>query len=281
MSTQSPQKSLVMNWTTLKGVIAMILFLIVTVLAEYVIVLYAINLGVKDESQLQWTFRFPGTEWTFAVIISPLFHLVPVAVVISLVFSWICLTRYSAVKPAETTRWKAEIATKRGQKQRLKALRKFFRRMRSGILKVRGIAYVWQKIHFARATIKSAIVVLLVFLVFMIVVSLLTYPDLVYHTIASAYQNNPSLLNFIKDTAQFFAPLGGIFSPITSALLAAAPGFRDFALALGSVIRPLANLDNTGKYLVFQNVAAWVSALATLFYGEYRKGFRYKKARRK
>jgi len=265
----------------LKGVAAIILFLTITVLAEYVIVLYAINLGVKDESQLQWTFRFPGTEWTFAVIISPLFHLVPVAVVISLVFSWICLTRYSAVKPAETTKWKAETAAKRGQKQRLKALRRFFRRMRSGLLKVRGIAYVWQKIRFARTTIKSALTVLLAFLVFMITVSLLAYPNLIYYAIASAYQNNPSLLNFVKDTAQFFAPLGGIFSPINTALLAAAPSFRDFALALGSVVKPLANLDNTGKYLVFQNVAAWVSALATLFYGEYRKGSRYKKARRK
>jgi hypothetical protein len=42
----------------------------------------------------------------------------------------------------------------------------------------------------------------------------------------------------------------------------------------------LADLDNVGKYLFFQNIAAWVSALVTLFYGEYtRKSYRYRKSR--
>jgi len=266
----------------LKGVTAIILFLIITVLAEYIVVLYAINLGVRDKAQLQWSFKFPGTEWAFTVAISPLFHLVPAAVIVSLVFSWTCLTRYAAVKPTETPKWRAVTAAKREQKKKLRALRKFVGRIRAGLLKVKGIAYVWKKIHFARATIKSALTVLLVFWVFVILASLLTYPNLIYRTVAGAYENNPSLLNFVKGTAQFFAPLGGIFSAINNALLAAAPGFRDFVLTLGLMIKPLADLDNAGKYLVFQNVAAWVSALATLFYGEFRrKGYRYKKTRRK
>jgi len=68
---------------------------------------------------------------------------------------------------------------------------------------------------------------------------------------------------------------------MNNALLSAAPGFRDFVAGLGIVIKPLADLDNVGKYLVFQNVAVWVSAIAVLFYGEYvRKGYRYKKGRR-
>jgi hypothetical protein len=42
----------------------------------------------------------------------------------------------------------------------------------------------------------------------------------------------------------------------------------------------LADLDNVGKYLFFQNIAAWVSALVALFYGEYiRKSYRYRKSR--
>jgi len=265
----------------LKGIAAVLLFLVITALVEYLIVLYAISLGVKDETQLQWSFKFPGTEWTLAMAVSPLFHLVPIAAMISLIFSWTCLTKHAAVKPIETQKWKAGAASKRGQEQRLKTVRKFVGRIRSGLLKVKGIAYVWQKIHFARATIKSALTVMLVFLAFIILVSILTYPQLIYQTITSAYKGNPSLLNFVKGTAQFFAPVGGIFSAINDALRAAAPGFRDFVLTLGLVTKPLAELDNAAKYLVFQNVAAWVSALIALFYGEYRrKGYWYRKIRR-
>ena len=280
MSTRNPQKRLVIRWATLKGVAAIILFLLIAALAEYFVVLYSVNLGVKDETQLQWSFKFPGTELILTVVVSPLFHLVPVAVIISLLFSWTYLTKHTAVKPVETQKGKAEIA-KRGQKQKLRTLKKFVGKIQSGLLKVKGIAYVWQEIHFARATIKSALMVLLAFLTLIIIASLLTYPQLFYQTIIGAYRNDPSLLNSVKGIAQFFAPVGGIFSAINSALLAVAPGFRDLVLTIGSVTIPLANLDNAGKYLVFQNIAAWVSALAVLFYGEYwRKGYRHKKARR-
>jgi hypothetical protein len=280
MSNQKPQKRLVIRWATLKGLSAIILFLVIAALAEYLVVIYAVNLGVKDVTQLQWTFKFPGTGWALTLVVSPLFHLVPLGVIISLVFSWICLTKHAAVKPVKTQKEKAE-SIKRGQKQKFGALKKFGDKIKSGLLKIKSIAYVWQEIHFARATIKSASMILLVFLALIVVASLLTYPRMIYQAITGTYKNDPSLLNSVKGTAQFFASVGGIFSFINNGLLAAAPGFRDFVVALGSVTAPLANLDNAGKYLVFQNVAAWVSGLATLFYGEYRrKSYRYKKARR-
>ncbi len=276
----STQKRFIIRWATLKGVAAIILFLMIAALAEYFVVVYARNLGVKDETQLQWSIKFSRPEWALTVVISPLFHLVPVAVIISLAFSWMYLTKHAAVKPVETQKGKAETA-RRGQKQKLKTLKKVVGKIQSGLLKVKGIAYVWQEIHFARATIKSALMVLLVFLTLIIVASFLTYPQLIYQTIIGAYKNDPSLLNSVKGTAQFLAPVGGIFSAINNALLAAAPGFRDFVLTLGLVTKPLANLDNAGKYLVFQNIAAWVSGFAALFYGEYwRKGYRYKRTRR-
>jgi hypothetical protein len=273
-------KRLIIRWTTLKGFAAIILFLVIAVLAEYFVVLYAMRLGVKDEAQLQWSFKFPGTEWTPTIIISPLFHLVPAAVIISLVFSWICLTKYSAVKPIETQKLKAETA-RRKRTLESRTVKKFFGKIKSGLLKVKGIAYVWQKIHFARATIKSALTVLVVFLVLTLVASLLTYPNLIYQIITGAYKNDPSLLNFVKGVAQFFAPIGGFFSAVNNALLGGAPGFRDFAFTLGLAIKPLADLDNAGKYLVFQNIAAWVSAFVAVVYGKYgRRIYRYKKIRR-
>jgi len=297
LAIQKPPKRLVIRWATIKGLAAIILFLTIATVTEYFVVLYAMNLGVKDETSLQWGFRFPATDWIVTIAISPLFHLVPVAVIITLVSSWTYLTRYIAVKPHEAWKGKVGPSTKWRREQRLKgvgkrskigsAVEKFFVKIKSGLLRVKGIAYIWQKIHFARATIRSALTVLLVFSAFILVVSLLAYPQLIYRTISNAYLSNPSLLSFVESTNSFtkgiaetLAPIGWICSAINNALLSVALGFRDFVLGLGAIIKPLADLDNVGKYLVFQNVAAWISALAALLYGEYvLKGYRYKKSR--
>jgi len=288
----------VFHWTTLKAIVAIILFLIIAALIEYSIVLYALNLGVKDENLLKWNLQFPRTNWTATITVSPLFHLVPIAVIITLISSWSYLTKYIAVKPNKTLKPKAK-PTKRQKKQGLKKARKlaskisrtvknFCDKIKSALSRAKGVAYPWQKTHFARATTKSALTVLLVFAVSILLVSLLAYPQLIYRIASSAYQKNPSLLNFAKSTsnsvkgiAEALAPIGWIFSSINNALLWVAPGFRDFVLALGVLIKPLTDLDNAGKYLVFQNIAAWFSALTALLYGEYMgKGYRYKKKKR-
>ena len=277
LSVQKPPKRLVIRWTTLKGLAAIILFLIIATLTEYVVVLYAINLGVKDTTLLQWSAQFPGTDWILTIAISPLFHLVPIAVIITLLFSWTYLTRHVAVKPHEVRKGKAGPVAKRAKEPKLK---KFAGKIKSGLLRVKGVAYLWKKIHFARATAKGALTVLLAFATFILIVSFLAYPKLIYQTISSAYQNNPSLLNFVKGTAEALAPIGGVFSGVNNALLSAAPGFRDFALGLGTIIKPLVDLDNVEKYLFFQNVATWVSALTALFCGKHiRKTLRYRKSR--
>lgn len=258
------------RWTTLKGLTAIILFLITAALLEYVIVIYAINLGV-NETPLQFSLQFPGTNWTITIAISPLFHLVPMAVIIALASSWAYLTRHIIIKPHETVKGKIQLAKRKKEKKVLSGVK-------GGLLRVKSIAYIWQKIHFARATIKSALTVLLLFSAFVLLISLLAYPQLIYRTVSNAYQNNPSFLNFVKGTAEALAPIGAIFSGINNALLSAAPTFRDFVLSIGIIIKPLVDSDNVGKYLTFQNAAAWICAILVLIYGEYaRKGYRYKK----
>jgi hypothetical protein len=286
-----------LRWTTLKGLTAIILFLAIATLIEYLVILYALNLGVKDYI-LQWSFQFPGTDWIIKTAISPLFHLVPIAVIISLLSSWTYLTRNMAVKPAEMRRETIKPAKQRKERSLKEAgkltskishaVRGFFGKIKNALLRVKGVAYLWQKIHFARAAIKSAMTTLLVFAAFIFIISLLTYPHLIYQTVSNAYQNDPSMLNFVKSTgnslrgiAEALAPIGWICSAINNALLAIAPGFRGFALSLGSLIKPLADLDNAGKYLVYQNAAAWISAIIVLFYGEFRqKGYRYRREKR-
>jgi hypothetical protein len=295
LPTEKPPKRLVFHWKTLKGLAAILLFLIAAIIIEYLVVLYAINLGVKDETLLQWSPQFPGTDWIITIAISPLFHLVPIAVIIALVSSWTYLTRHVAVKtPEKWTRKVKPVAKQRksGFKEAKKPaskIRGFFGKVKSELLRIRGVAYLWQKIHFARATIKSALTVLLVFGALILLVSLLTYPQLIYWTASNAYQNNSSLLGFVtsvsnsgKGIAEALAPIGWICSAVNNALLSIAPGFRDFVLSLGGLTKPLVELDDVGKYLVFQNVATWVSALTALFYGGYKqKSYRYKKVRRR
>ena len=274
MSAQTSQKRLIFRWSTLKGLAAIVLFLVIAVLVEYLVVVYAISLGVRDQTLLQWSFNFPGTNWPITIAISPLFHLVPIAVIISLAFSWTYLTRRIAVRPREAWKGKAGQAAKRGKEA---SATKFFGRVKSGLLKVKAVAYLWQRIHFARATLKSAFTVFIVFLLLVIAVSLLAYPQLIYNAVSGAYQNNPSLLDFVKSTGQAFAFLGGIDNGLAFAM----PGIKDFFTGLGGIIKPIADLDNPGKYLLFQNLAAWVSALVAIFYVELRgRGFRYKKAKR-
>lgn len=258
------------RWATLKGFAAIVLFLIIAALTECVIVLYAMNLGVEDTASLQWIIPL------LTITISPLFHLVPIAVIITLLFCWIYLTRHIAIRPHETGKPKAGTVAKRGKETES---RSFFDEVKSRLLRVKGIAYVWQKVHFARITIKSALTILLVFGTFILIFSLLAFPKLIPQTITGLYQNNPAFLNLMKDASETLAPVGSIFSGINNALLATAAGFGGFVSGLGNILRPLTGLDDAGKYLVFQNAAAWIAALVVLFYGELRKSYRFKKSK--
>jgi hypothetical protein len=296
LATKKPPKRLIFQWTTLKGLAAILLFLIVATLIEYIVVLYAMNFGVKDETLVQWSSQFPGIDWIITITISPLFHLVPIAVIIVLVSSWTYLTRHVAVKSPEKLKGKVKSISKHRKERGFKEVKKlaskirdFFGNLKSVLLRIRGVAYIWQKIHFARATIKSALTVLLVFGALILLVSVLTYPQLIYWTVSNAYRDDSLLLGFVtsisncgKGIAEALAPIGWICSVVNNALLSTAPAFRDFVLSLGGLTKSLVELDDAGKYLVFQNVAAWVSALTALFYGKHkRKSYRYGKSRRR
>jgi hypothetical protein len=275
LSTSKPSKRLIIRWTALEGLTAILLFLVLTALIEYIIVIYAISLGVKDLAILRWTGQLPPTNQTFTIVISPLFHLVPIAVMVTLACVWTYLTKHLAIKTYDERRRKYGTTSKQAKKAK-----KFFDKIKSPLLSVKSIAYFWQKIHSTQATLKGALSVILIFLVFVLLFSLFTYPKLIHETIANAYKTNPSLLNFIKGTTKAFTSFGDFFSAINNALLATAPSFRNFALGFGAIIKPLSTLDNASKYLVFQNAAVWIVALSALLYGEViQKSYRYKRRR--
>lgn len=268
MPAQNPPNRMSIRRTSLKELRTLIPFLIIAVLVESLVVLYAMIIGVKDQAPLQWSFNFSGTS-RVTLAISPLFHLVPIAVVVTLLTSWTYLRRQVIIKPSESQRGKQSIAGKRAKGKQETLAHKlrftFWRRKKTtspGRVRVR------------RTSVRSALIVFAAFSALLLLISLFAYPRLIYQAIAYAYGNDPSLLGFIRSIGAALAPVGAVFSPINSALWWAAPGFRNFVLALGALISPVATLDPAGKYLVFQNAAAWISTLIILFYGRYgRKGF--------
>lgn len=254
MSTQNPPRTTLTRWTTQRGLASLITFLIISVLIEYVVVLYAINLGVNESPEHLLSLQIPGING--AIEISPLFHVVPTAVIIALATVWISFT-----KTARPQKWKVGATSKQDKGSMHKEQNKPLINQRRGIL---------------RTTARSMLIVLLVFSALILAVSLLAYPDMIHQVVTNAYQNNPSLLNFVKNTGQGLASIGGAFSAVNGALIAASPGLRNLASGLGGLIRPLSDLDNAGKYLLFQNAAVWISAIITLFYREYGR-FLHKK----
>jgi hypothetical protein len=240
-----------------------ILFLTIAVLVEILVVLYAIRIGVKDQMPLQWSFIFPGTASHITLSISPLFHLVPIAVILTLAASWTYLRKQVLIRPSEPQKGTPNIGGRsaKGQRRTLAERLGFARRKKTATLG-RGV-------RFRRTNIRSTLIVLGAFSALLILISLFAFPWLIYNAIATAYENNPSVLNFVKGVGATVTPIGKFLWPINNVLLGAAPGFRNFVLALGGAIAPLANMDNDGKYLVFQNAAAWISTLGILFYGRF------------
>ena len=262
------------------------MFIITAVIIEFFIVIYAISLGVKEEN--------PLTSWP--VTISPIFHLIPISAIIALTLSWICLTKYLALKTPKSfeekfrhfEKGKRHVKDKRGFTSKIsRAVKGSLGEVKSALLRFRAVAYVWNKMSFAKATIKSALIIFFVFSALILLFSLIVNPQLIRQTFLNLYRD-PSAFNFVRSTsdaakgfAETLAPIGWVCTAINNAIIAAAPGFRAVAAVLGSMIKPLAELPPAGKYLIFQNFAVWVSAFMVLFYGMYvKKGYRYRRVKR-
>lgn len=249
------------RWASLRTWVPTIVFLIAAILSECLVVFYAIGLGAEDRSLIQWVFQPPGGGWNVTLTVSPLFHLVPIAGIVALVSSWVYLAKQIAQRPQQS--WKGKVGS---------AARKA--KTESKISRTLG--RFAKKLLVTKPNVKGALLVLAFFGLFIIAVSLLAYPDMIYRGVTNAYQSNSSLLGFVRGVSQTLAPVGSALSAVNGAFLSAAPGFRDFAIGLGNTLKPLANLDGAGKYLVFQNAAAWIAALLAMFYVEYtRKGIHY------
>lgn len=291
-------KRLIFRWTAPKGCAALILFLILALFFEFLLVYSFQSFGLTDKYAWTGAFQFPATNWSFIVSVSPLFHLLPIAVVVVLVSSWAYLRKYTAFVPsrAETARRAFPSTRREIEKRRLRWLRRFSKRIsrrvqrigqsvKAWFQRVPGVSYVSKRLHFARAAVRSALAVLAVFLSMSLLLYIVVYPNLIHQGVLGLYRGNPSFLWFVKSLmdavrglGQILPPVGDLGTAISDALFGAAPGFRSGLAGVGAGLTgSLVGLDVVGKYVLSQNVAALVSALVALVYGWYASSRRVKR----
>jgi len=258
-------------------------------LLEYLIVYSFLSGGLNDEFTWIKTFQVPYFNWSFTLAVSPLLHLLPLSVIIVLISSWAFLTRHIAFIPQRIkSAKKAAIKRRQPQRRRFKSIRKFFKRInrsmqkigrafKEAFLRIPGFSKLSRRLFFARAAVRSAMIILLAFVSFAFLAYLLAYPWWVHDTVINFYRENPSFMTFVIETQERFQSLGQSLAPINNALLVAAPGVRSSLQSLGASAEPIAKLDITRKYLLVQNLAAWVCALISLTYGKYAGARRYKR----
>ncbi len=282
-------KRLIIKWTAPKGFAAMLLFLASALVLEYLIVYSFLSGGLVDEFTWTGTFQIPYANWSFALAVSPMLHLLPLSVILVLIASWAFLARHIAFVPHRTeSAKKTTVKRRQPQRRRFKSLRRFFKRasrsvqkagtaLKNAFLRIPGFSKLSRRLFFAKTATRSALIILLAFVSFVLLVYSLAYPWWIHDVVVNLYRGNPSFLSFVTGIQSSFQTLGNTLEPVNNALLAAAPGFRSSFQNLGASTQSLVNMDITGKYILVQNLAAWVCALIALVYGKYASASRYKK----
>jgi len=288
-SSETSRRRLIFRWTASRGFAAIILFLILAIIFEAVLIYSFQMLGLEDKNVWSTTFLVPGINWSFTLSISMSFHILPLSVIAVLTTSWIYLTRHTAFvsRGAEPAR-RVPTPSRRVEGGRLRALRRSLRRLsrslqrigralKNGFKKIYGVSYISERLAFARAAVRSAATVLVIFIAAALLIIIVEYPDLIRVGVVSLYRGNPSVRDFVLGVTQSLhglgqavPPLGGLGSAINNALVGAGPGFRHALQGAGANLStPVISLDIAGKYVLTQNFVAWASALVALMYGYF------------
>jgi len=288
--SETQGRRLIFRWTAPKGFAGLLLFLVLALFFEFLLVYSFQSFGLIDKNAGAGTFLFPATNWSFTVSVSPMFHLLPITVVVVLVSSWAYLTKNTVFISfrVQTARRTLPPSRRETEKHRLRGLRRLSKRIsrrlqrmgrsvKAGFQRIPGVSYISKQLYIARAAVRSALTVIVVFLSMSLLLYIVIYPDLIHQGVVELYRWNPFFLGFVRGTVdlargvgQAFPPVGGLGAAINDALLGAAPGFRSSFSSVGaSLTGSTVGLDVAGKYVLSQNVAAWMSALVALVYGWY------------
>jgi hypothetical protein len=286
-ATRKSERRPILRWTSARRYVSLILFLALSLVIELMLVFAFQIMGLADQNAWISTFLVPGTNFSFTIAISPLLHLLPISVVIVLFTSWRYLTRSAVFLP------KREITKRTPPRRtmetgRLKSTQRFFRNLgrkfqrlgrtvKSSFLKIPGMSLLSQRLSSSRSAVRSATMILLVFILLAVGFVFVEYPDLIYHLTLNLYRGSPALVSFVNDIGSWLRgvgtllpPLGDFGASVNNALIAAAPGFRQSLEAAGtSLTKSIVQLDVVGKFALSQNLAAWTAAILALIYSAY------------
>ena len=273
MASKGRRDRLTFRWTAPKGLLTIILFLALALISEFFMVFFFAS-GLTEV----FAFKF------FTVTVSPLFHLLPLAVILVLVSSWTYLTKYIAMGPRRISPAKVSKIHRRHprrRKTRLKFLRrvigaieKFFSQIGGFFLRSPGASFVQRRLSFGRVAFESTVTVLTIFLLSILICYVLVYPNLFNDFAVGLYSSNSAFHGFVLKTTEVLQGIAKALAPIVSAidggLRAIAPGFRNaFEGLVSSRPQSFTGGDLLWRYVFCQNAAAWVSAIAALAYGKY------------
>lgn len=284
MATQ-PHRRLMFRWTASRNLLAILLFIIIAVILQYVTITLAVPAGTSDP-----------TTTIIPIINTPLsllYHILPAAMITTLTLCFIHFTHQAAIVPVRPQPpKKLPPAPTRQKPARLKALRQLRRRLRRvtrrvkrRILQAPTIAQLQHRITLAKAIIRSAITVAAIFIILAVLLTIAAYPTLVPTATSDLHKWNTMFHGFVMSTIQTsrniansIPPIGAAAAAINSALISASPAFRNTLEGAASALTAgLVALAPVEKYLAIQNIAAWTTALATLFYGWYSKSRRIRR----
>jgi hypothetical protein len=270
MASKGKRNRLTFRWTAPKGLLTIVLFLALALISEFFTVSFFTFSGLTEV----FAYKF------FTVTVSPLFHLLPLAVIVVLVSSWIYLTKHIAMRPYRTSPTKVSKSRRRrprGRKTRSKftrsvigAIKNVFSKISSVFIRSRGGSFVQRRLSFGRVALESAVTVLTIFLLSIILLYVLVYPNLFTDFAVGFYGANSAFHGFAVSIAEALQGVIKALAPIDNGLRAIAPGFRNaFEGLVTSRPHSLTSGDLLWRYVFCQNAAAWVSAIASLAYVRY------------
>lgn len=243
----------------------------------------AISMGVTDTNLISWTIG------SFTLSLSPLFHILPLVVMIVLFASWTFLTRHETYVPSKMQPQKKVRPLpppRRYERKSFRRLRRFVNRIsksldnfgrgiKERIANTRLAKYLEEHLM-GKAVAKSAWSIVLPFCALALLIYVIVFPQLIPNAVNWLLGGGNSVLaGFINWTigaanaiGHTLSPLGWLGVSIESGLQGIAAGFRNGVIGLTTpIVNPLVRSDLVGKYVIVQNVAAWFAALVSLYYG--------------
>jgi hypothetical protein len=260
MASQGQEDSSTFRWTDPKGLTIIGLFLALAFISEYFIVSFFAGSGLTEAS-------------AYPLPVSPLYHLLPLAVILVLVSSWIYLTKHVAMRPHRISPAKVSKTRRRHPRRRktrvtftrrvMMSVKKFFSKISAVFLRSRDVSSSQRRLSFGRIALESAATVLTMFLLSIILLSVLVYPRLLTDFAVGFYSTTSSLQGFMRT-------LANALIPIASGLNSIAPTFSSaFRGLVASSSQSLTQGDLLLRYVFCQNAAAWISAISALAYVRY------------